>query len=126
MCIRDSAGADDGGRAEAAREPGRGDAEDGEAEGGDGGDQSGDGAAHAEARADLLEEGAEAGDGGPQVEGGQHDADDEDRAEPGGLGARGSGGTGLCGYRARGLGPVDGLDFFVGHYTIIESWDDWL
>ena len=50
--------------------------------GGHGGEQPGDAAAHAEPGAHLFEEGAEAGDGGAEVEGGQHDADDDQPRRP--------------------------------------------
>ena len=79
---RDHAGADHGAGSEAAGQPGRRDAEDGEAQRRHGGEQPGDAAAHAEAVADLFQEGAEAGDGGAEVERGEDDADDHQPRQP--------------------------------------------
>lgn len=109
--------ADDGGRAEAAGEPGCHGAEDGEAERRYGGEKPGDAAAHAEPDAHLFEEGPEAGDGGTEVEGRQDDAHDHQARRPRARVPRRSSGLrfdlGLCGCGSIGC-DVFGRDAFEG------------
>ncbi len=130
--------ADDGAGPPAAREPGRGEAEEGEAQGGHRGEQPGDAAAHAEAGAYLLEEGAEAGDGGAEVEGGEDEAGDHQRAQPpraGATGVRRLGYLRHLGYLRRlrcprslvaaaGRAGTARHNLFICHWSIIESWDE--
>ncbi len=97
------AGAHHGTRSEAAGQAGRGDAEDGEAERGHGGQQPGHTAAHAEPVADLLQERAEAGDGGAEVQRGQHDGNDDQTCRPRARGRR------LTRARRRGRNPFGRL-----------------
>ena len=113
---------------------GRGDAEDGEAERRHGGEQSGDGAAHAEPVADLFEEGAEAGDGGAEVERGEHDADDDEpasatrawRAGPARFPGGGRASSARSPWQRRSGSAVMRPGFLAAMRPIIESWDDWL
>ncbi|MCP9951162.1 hypothetical protein LUX33_23905 [Actinomadura madurae] len=76
---RPHAGQDDGARPVPAREPGRGEADQREADGRHRGEQPGGGGAHPEIGAGLLQDRADAGDGGPQVQRGQHQ---RERREP--------------------------------------------
>lgn len=103
-------GADDRTRPPAPGQPGRGEAEGGEAQRGYGGQQPGDGAAHPEAVADLLQEGAEAGDGRAEVERGEDETGDHDPRQPaaGRPGRREGLRGGFRGARLRWSGTVGG------------------
>lgn len=79
---RDHTGADDRAGPETPGQTGCGDAEGGEAQRGYGGQQAGDGAAHAETVADLFQQRAEAGDGRAEVERGEDETGDHDPPQP--------------------------------------------